>query len=62
MEWIKILALAAMVYGVWATYKALGTPVRYQGHRYFPQSDGTFKRWYGGRRFAPSEIGMADPG
>jgi len=62
MEWIKVLALVAMVYGIWAAYRSLGAPVLHEGSRYFRQPDGSFCRWYGGRRFSASEVGMTEQG
>jgi hypothetical protein len=62
MEWIKVLALVAMVYGIWAAYKSLGAPVLHEGSRYFRQPDGSFRRWYGGRRFSASEVGTTEQG
>ncbi|MDQ1156261.1 hypothetical protein QE385_000588 [Sphingomonas sp. SORGH_AS 950] len=62
MEWIKVLAVVAMVYGVWAAYRSLGAPVLHNGIRYFRQPDGSFRRWYGGQRFSASDVGVADQG
>jgi hypothetical protein len=60
MEWIKVLAVIAMLYGVWAAYRSLGSPVLYDGTRYFRQPDGSFRRWYGGRRFSADEVGLPE--
>ncbi|HJO66015.1 hypothetical protein [Sphingomonas sanguinis] len=60
MEWIKVLAVVAMVYGIWAAYRSLGAPVLHEGARYFRQPDGSFRRWYGGRRFSADEVGAPE--
>lgn len=61
MDWttvLRVLFIIAMVVGTWRSIKAMGRPVMYEGRRYYRQPDGSFRRWYGGSRKQPSEIGL----
>jgi hypothetical protein len=58
MIWLKFLSVAALAFGAWSSYRAMGTPVVFQGRRYFRQADGRYRRWYGGRLFDPGEVGL----
>lgn len=58
MMWLKALAFLGMALGAWNSFKAMGTPVYFRGRRYYLQSYGTIRRWYGGRGFRPDEIGL----
>lgn len=58
MIWLRVVTLVLLSLGAWQSFKAMGTPVRFAGRRYYPQADGSYRRWYGGRAYRPDEIGL----
>lgn len=52
MEAIDLLRLgvvAGLAYGAWRGWKALPTPVVFEGKRYYRQPDGTYRTLFGRR-------------
>lgn len=60
MIWLKVAALIFMALGAWRSFKAMGTPVRFEGRRWYRQPDGSYRRWYGGRGRSAAEVGQAE--
>lgn len=60
MTWLKVAALFFMALGAWRSFRAMGTPVRFAGRRWYRQADGTYRRWYGGRARRAQDIGLPE--
>ncbi|HEX8535728.1 MAG TPA: hypothetical protein VF662_16330 [Allosphingosinicella sp.] len=56
MIWLKLFAVIGMAAGAWQSFKALGTPIIRGGKRWYLQSDGRYRRWYGGRARSEDEL------
>lgn len=57
MIWLKALTAIALSVGAWQSFRAMGTPIVRGGKRWYPQPDGRYRRWYGGRARREDELG-----
>lgn len=58
MIWLNIATLLFLTLGAWRSLKAMGSTVHFERRRYYRQSDGSYRRWFGGRSHQPEDIGL----
>lgn len=46
-QWLRLFVILAMMAGAWRAWKTLPRPLKLEGRRYYPQSDGGFTTIWG---------------